>query len=50
MPRSAAADLISRHPIAESRHPLRNLVAEDNPVNQQVATAMLVKRGHVDVA
>src|SRR5206468_9327824 len=43
-------DLITRHTIAESRHTLRILLAEDNPVNQQVATAMLVKRGHqVDV-
>jgi len=44
------ADLVTRHSIAESRHALRILLAEDNPVNQQVATAMLVKRGHqVDV-
>src|SRR6266404_951978 len=43
-------DLVTRHSIAESRHALRILLAEDNPVNQQVATAMLVKRGHqVDV-
>src|SRR2546430_14362292 len=43
-------DLITRHTIAESRHALRILLAEDNPVNQQVAMAMLVKRGHqVDV-
>jgi two-component system sensor histidine kinase/response regulator len=43
-------DLITRHTIAESRHTLRILLAEDNPVNQQVAMAMLVKRGHqVDV-
>ena len=40
------ADLVTRHSIAESRHALRILLAEDNPVNQQVATAMLLKRGH----
>src|SRR5216110_1366874 len=44
------ADLVTRHSIAESRHSLHILLAEDNPVNQQVATAMLLKRGHqVDV-
>jgi CheY-like chemotaxis protein len=44
------ADLVTRHSIAESRHSLRILLAEDNVVNQQVATAMLLKRGHqVDV-
>src|SRR5437762_13137136 len=44
------ADLVTRHSIAESRHALRILLAEDNPVHQQVATAMLLKRGHqVDV-
>src|SRR5467141_2968147 len=43
-------DLVTRHSIAESRHALRILLAEDNPVNQQVATGMLLKRGHqVDV-
>src|SRR6185437_5386674 len=39
-------DVITRHTIAESRATLRVLLAEDNPVNQQVAVAMLVKRGH----
>src|SRR6266404_4581617 len=29
-------DLVTRHSIAESRHALRILLAEDNPVNQQV--------------
>src|SRR5437762_6853490 len=44
------ADLVTRHSIAESRHSLHILLAEDNVVNQQVATAMLLKRGHqVDV-
>jgi two-component system, sensor histidine kinase and response regulator len=39
-------DVVTRHTIAESRTSLRVLLAEDNPVNQQVAVAMLVKRGH----
>jgi len=43
---AASADVVTRHTIAESRATLRVLLAEDNPVNQQVAVAMLVKRGH----
>jgi two-component system sensor histidine kinase/response regulator len=39
-------EIVTRHTIAESRPSLRVLLAEDNPVNQQVAVAMLVKRGH----
>src|SRR5947207_12087778 len=47
---AGGADLVTRHSIAESRHSLHILLAEDNVVNQQVATAMLLKRGHqVDV-
>src|SRR5438093_8740134 len=42
----AVGEVITRHTIAESRKSLRILLAEDNPVNQQVAVAMLVKRGH----
>ena len=41
-----ATEVVTRHTIAESRRALRILLAEDNPVNQQVAVAMLVKRGH----
>jgi two-component system sensor histidine kinase/response regulator len=39
-------EVVTRHTIAESRRSVRVLLAEDNPVNQQVAVAMLVKRGH----
>jgi two-component system, sensor histidine kinase and response regulator len=42
----AGAEVVTRHTIAESRTSMRVLLAEDNPVNQQVAVAMLVKRGH----
>ena len=40
------SEVVTRHTIAESRRSLRVLLAEDNLVNQQVAVAMLVKRGH----
>ncbi|MCZ6916255.1 MAG: response regulator [Gemmatimonadetes bacterium] len=46
----AFPDLVTRHSIQESRHHLAILLAEDNPVNQQVAASILSKRGHsVDV-
>src|SRR5437667_2769104 len=49
-PAGAAPVLITRHSIAESRHALQILLAEDNPVNKQVAMARLVNPGHqVDV-
>lgn len=42
--------LITRHSIKETRRRLNILLAEDNPVNQQVAATMLTTRGHtVDV-
>ena len=42
----AGHEVVTRHRIAESRRHLTILLAEDNPVNQEVAATMLRKRGH----
>jgi CheY-like chemotaxis protein/HPt (histidine-containing phosphotransfer) domain-containing protein len=39
--------VVTRHTIEEARRRLEILVAEDNPVNQEVAATMLRRRGHL---
>src|SRR5260370_12701198 len=47
---AGVADVVTRQSVGESRRQPKLLLAEDNPINQQVAAAMLRKRGHhVDV-
>jgi two-component system sensor histidine kinase/response regulator len=41
--------LVTRHTINEAHRSLRILVAEDNPVNRTLVTALLTKRGHMVV-
>jgi len=42
-----ARPVVTRYSIKEAHRKLRILIAEDNPVNQEVAGMMLKKRGHI---
>ena len=38
--------LVTRHSLREARRQLRVLLAEDNPINRELAVRLLTKRGH----
>lgn len=43
----ARSSLMTRHAIRESKRKMHVLLAEDNPVNQKLATKLLQKMGHI---